>query len=38
MDVNKKWKEHIEIVQESYEAHGMAKPKDESDSYGRNQP
>ena len=28
MHVNKKWKEHKEIVQECFEAPGMAKPKE----------
>ena len=37
MHVNKKCKEHKEIVQEGSEAPGMAKPKEESESYGRNQ-
>ena len=37
MHVNKKCKEHKEIVQEGSEAPGMAKPKEDSESYGRNQ-
>ena len=37
MHVKKKWREHKEIVQEGSEAPGMAKPKDDSESYGINQ-
>ena len=37
MHVNKKWKEHKEIVQEGFEALGMANPKEDLESYGRNQ-
>ena len=32
MHVNKKWKEHKEIVQEGFEAPRMAKPKEDSES------
>jgi len=37
MHVNKKWKEHEEIMQEGSETLGMAKPKEESKPCGRNQ-
>ena len=37
MYVNNKWKENKEIVQEGSEAPGLAKPKEDSESCGRNQ-